>query len=188
MKKLRSLIIAIFFIAALPSTMKAESTLELRSSAFIPSARLFRQIYGDVSATYGLEASTNLQENLDGWVNFDWLPKHGRSVGLKDPTQIRIANVSLGVKWIYPCTEQYKAYIGIGASFSNVWLKNKSMFFHERLSRIAVGGIIKSGVLYLINECIFLNVFLDYLYLPSPYKRPVDIGGFKAGLGLGMRL
>lgn len=167
--------------------MATEMSLELRSAAFFHSSNRFRSIYGNIGGSYQLEASARLCDRLYGWGNLDWSPKHGKSDGFNDPTRINIGNISVGIKFPYRFCEKFTAYIGVGPSLAKLWLKNKSQFGHETVSKWAVGGVLKSGVTYFINRRIFIDLFLDYLYQPVHFETHVDIGGIKTGLGLGYR-
>lgn len=140
-----------------------------------------------MGTSYEVEASTKLSPCFDAWVNFDWFSKHGQSHGFHNPTRVSIANVSTGLKLPYQFCEQFAVYIGVGPSFSNISLKNKSRCTHENLSKLAIGGIFKTGIYYYFNECSFLDLFVDYLYQPVYFKKHVDIGGFKTGAGLGIK-
>lgn len=177
------------FILFTISVLAADTSLEVRADAFIPTSKPFRKIYGDVGVSYGVEASACMG-CFDGWINFDWFQEHGRShtePGCKgDSTKIEIANLSFGVKLPYLVCDSFAPYLGIGPSVSKVYLKNKSHCFHEKVSKWAVGGIAKFGVHYYFCDCMFLDLFVDYLFLPVYFHKRVDIGGFKTGAGIGV--
>ena len=181
-----------FFILLLltnirPLLAESQSSVEIRSAAFFHSSERFREIYGNSGTSYQLEASTKLYDYLDGWTNLDWFSKHGKSDGFNDPTRVSIVNISLGIKIPYQFSEQFTAYIGIGPSFSTIWLKNESQCGPETVSKLAVGGILKSGIYYFIYRSVFIDVFADYLYQPVNFETHVDIGGFKVGAGIGIK-
>lgn len=178
-----------FFILLvnLSSLVAMETSLEIRSAAFFHSSERFRDIYGNVGGNYQIEASTKLYDYVDGWANIDWFSKHGKSDGFNDPTRVSIANISLGIKFPYRLSEQFTAYIGVGPSLSRIWLKNKSQCGHETVSKWAIGGVLKTGVYYFISKGVFIDVFIDYLYQPVHFETHVDIGGVKAGLGVGVK-
>lgn len=191
--------IPIFFLILLNfCCLAAESRVEVRADAFIPSNKLFREIYGDVNASYGIEASAGLIDCFEGWVNFDWFSKDGRSHVERnesdiegcghDSTRAEIANFSFGLRLPYDLCSSFTPYAGIGPSFSRIWIKNKGLC-HSKEARWACGGIVKLGVYYDFCNCFFLDVFVDYLYQPVNFKHRhhVDIGGFKTGAGIGYR-
>lgn len=178
----------VFLIKLCPAIVEAqEISVEVRSAAFFHSSKLFREIYGNIGPCYELEASTPLCYCLDGWANFDWFSKHRKKDCEECASRVGIANISFGLKYPYCLCEQVTAYIGIGPSFSRIWLKEKSQCCRERLTKLVIGGVLKTGIYYFINECIFLDLFVDYLYQPVHFKRRVDIGGLKTGLGAGVK-
>jgi hypothetical protein len=187
MNKIAFKIFLIFLLVNLYPLMATETSLEIRSAAFFHSSHRFREIYANISGSYQLEASIKFNDCFASWANFDWFAKRGKSEGLHDPTRVNIANISFGIKFPYQFCEQFTAYVGIGPSFSIIWLKNKSQCGHERPSKLAVGGILKTGVSYFISSCVFIDLFIDYLYQPVHFERHVDIGGIKTGAGLGFK-
>lgn len=188
-----TIVFKIFFLFSLitnilPLFAEFQSSIEFRSAAFFHSSERFREIYGTVGTSYQLEASTKFYDCLDGWANFDWSSEHGKSVGFNDPTRVTIANISLGIKIPYQFSEKFTAYIGIGPNLSRIWLKNKSQFSgHEDISKLAIGGILKTSIYYFITRQVFIDVFVDYLYQPVHFETHVNIGGIKTGIGIGCK-
>lgn len=188
---------AIFFLILLNfCSLTAETTVEVRADAFFPASKLFRKIYGNTAASYGVEASTNFNNCCeclncwDVWANFDWFSKHGESANCNSRhTRVKIANFSCGIKFpfhLFEC-DSFVPYAGIGPSFTRIWLKNKTQCSKENHSKFAFGGIAKFGINYYFSNCMFLDVFVDYLYQPVHFHHEVNIGGFKTGAGIGMR-
>lgn len=164
-----------------------DSTLEIRAAAFFHSSDRFRDIYGNESGCYQLEASAKLYKCWDSWANLDWFSKHGKSENFKEPTKVRIVNFSFGVKFPYQLSKDFTAYVGIGPSFARIYLKNKLHHDHESLSKLASGGVLKTGIYYTLTSRVFMDFFLDYLYQPVKFDSSIDIGGLKVGLGIGAR-
>lgn len=161
--------------------------VEIRSAAFFHSAKRFKEIYGKIGCSYQVEASTHLWDCWDGWVSFDWFSHGGKPKKCHAHTRVSIANMGFGIKYPYRFCEKYIAYIGIGPCISRIWLKNKSHCENERVSKVAVGGLLKTGIYYFITCNIFLDVFVDYLYQPVHFEKHVDIGGIKTGVGAGIQ-
>jgi len=181
----------IFFIALLLALAPAAATIdcEVRAGAFLTTSHRFREVYGNATPFYELQASTPLCGTcLDFWANFDWIQKRGSSVSLHDSTRIAIGNVSLGLAYTY-CLYLGEVYLGIGPSFSRVWIHNKSACVREKVSKFAYGAVVKSGYKYCFCNGLFLDLFMDYLYQPMHFKHRNDnVGGFKIGAGIGMTL
>jgi hypothetical protein len=185
------IIFRIFFVLMLInsySLMSAETNFEVRSAAFFHSSKHFRKIYGKVGANYQMEASIKSPYHCFAtWANVDWLTKRGRSERYLGHNKISIGNISLGIKFPYQFSDRMTAYVGIGASLAKIWLKNKGLSHHENHSKLACGGVLKSGIYYYITKCIFVDLFVDYLYQPIHFKKLDDVSGLKTGVGVGVK-
>jgi opacity protein-like surface antigen len=186
MKKIRwTLFFSLFlFIGNLSAEAAYEIDVQARASAFFPSEGLFGKIYGTSMGCYAFEASTPCWESFESWMNLDWVSKKGQSTPLHSHTRISLVNFSLGIKYPYQISEDFKAYGGIGPSFGSVFVKNRMRDYRKKTSRFAMGGVLKTGIRYEINCDVFLDLFFDYLYQRCFHK---DIGGCKLGLGVGYR-
>lgn len=157
--------------------------IEFRTAAFFPSSNLFREIYGDVGASFQFETSFNWNcWNI--WENIDWLSMHGKPIGCHGSTSINIFNVSAGIKFPYTVFDCLSIYAGIGPNIASVWLKNKTHCCHEKTSRLAIGAVFKTGVYYYITNNLSLEVFADYLYQPVHFEKWINMGGVKLGAGI----
>jgi hypothetical protein len=168
-----------------PQVSQAETAVEFRTAAFIPTNKLFREIYGHVGASYQLEASTDMWGCLQGWVNLEFFPKTGH-VKHCGKSKLDIYNFSFGPKYLLPLTQQTEAYAGFGLNMSTICIRNRGCDDH-RTSKFAFGGVLKSGIhIYLPNNML-LDLFCDYLYQRVHFQKNVNIGGFKTGVGIGVR-
>ena len=98
-KALLRISLVLLCLTICPLFAEFQSSIEIRSAAFFHGSKRFKEIYGNVGASYQLEATTQLYNCLDGWANFDWFSKHGKSDGFNDTTRVSIANTSLGIKF-----------------------------------------------------------------------------------------
>lgn len=162
--------------------LEVANSVEVRSSAFFHSSKLLRRIYGQASGCYGIEATTKIDCYPDIWADIDFFYKHGHSIGSHIPTRLSIVNVSLGIKFPFCLTHEISAYVGLGPSLARVWIKNEG---HSRVTKLAPGGIAKVGVAYTFCSHFFVDLFVDLLYQPVTFHRNLDMGGIKAGIGLG---
>lgn len=163
----------------------AQSEIKIRGGAFIPTASLFKDIYGRAAGNVQLEAATHLYRCVDLWANIDWYGKNGHSVGLCLPTQVNVINGSIGLKVPWNICDAFALYAGVGPSFGGIRLKNRTPFCCEKVSKGAVGAVFKTGSTYTITDRAFLDIYVDYLYQPVHFQSKVNIGGFKIGAGLG---
>lgn len=184
---LKTLLMVLFFSIGHVEAC-SESSVEFRYAAFIPSSKLFKEIYGNVGTSYQLETTTKVPcwECWDVWANLDWFSKHGRSVGFEDPTRVQISTLGLGIRYNYCLNYCTSFYVGVGPTVGTIWLKNKSRCLDEKVCKTTVGCLTKIGVLYYFCDRLFLDLFVDYLYQPVHFEHRVNIGGFKTGAGLGV--
>ena len=185
-------ILTVFFVSFL-NPLIGELQLEYRTAAFFPFSHRFRDLYGNVGTNYQIEArTTNCFETcgctcFETWANLDYFSKQGRSNHCCK-SRVDILNVSLGMNYVLPICYYLDAYAGIGGCVARVELKNKSCCFHEKNYKNPAGILVKTGLRYYIETYCFLDFFADYLYQPVRYHHRVDIGGFRTGVGIGIRL
>lgn len=185
-KTFSKLIFLLFLVTSLTVIAEEQNfTIEVRSGAFIPSSKRLREIYGNVGASYQLEASFTCR-CLDIWGNIDWFSKHGKPKGCHGSTRVSIANWSAGIKYPYSFCNCFTVYAGIGLSLAKIWIHNKADCSREKISKIAIGGVLKTGICYFATENLFFDFFVDYLYQPVRFEKSIDIGGVKTGLGMGL--
>lgn len=165
-----------------------EYTLEARIAGFYSSSNTFRKIYGNWNPSYEIEARAGLDcSPIEGWVNIDYTYASGSAIGFHARTKIYMTNYSLGLRYNYSLCDQYLLYIGAGPNFASVRLKNNSVIDKERINKNAVGGVFKMGVNYFVTDTLFLDAFVDYLVQPIKFEHRKEVGGFKTGIGLGLK-
>ncbi|MBS0629304.1 MAG: hypothetical protein JSS30_03660 [Verrucomicrobia bacterium] len=191
-KKLFAITSALLLTSVTPAL--AETRVEFRSAAFFPMEHRFRSIYGTVGADYELQVTQSNPCNcFEVWANFTWYPKSGSRCG---NTNITVINGSFGIDYMWQFCNCFNFYAGIGPIFGAVFVENKfsNCSSNNGCNRKddsewagAVGGIIKTGIIYYVTCCLFLDLFVDYFYEPAFFKhRTADVGGFRTGLGIGL--
>lgn len=183
---LKKILILTLSISLQASTANNKNSFKIRAAAFIPTSKLFREIYKTAGACTELEYAYRFRDHLEIWGNFDWFSRHGKSVGLNNPTKINIANFSFGFKFPYNVNSVHELYLGVGSSIAGIWINNKSCCCCEKVSKAAGAIIFKSGYYYYFSEQAFIDLFADYLYQPAHFQRHIDIGGLRLGIGIGV--
>ncbi len=163
----------------------AEGSIEVRSAAFFPSSKRFRDIYGDVRPILGLEVTRKSCSCYDTWIDIDVFSKNSHS-GNRCHSRATILNTSLGASYVCPIKCDIDAYLGMGVNLAYLRLNNGTCRGKEHISKLGIGVVLKSGIKYLFSDPFFVDCFADYLYQPVHISRHVDIGGIKLGLGIGM--
>ncbi len=162
-----------------------ENSIEIRSSAFFHSSARFREVYGNVGPTFGIEATKSFC-GFDAFVDLDYFSKRScQNECCK--SRIEIINGSFGLKYNYNFCSLADVYVGLGPSLSRANLSENSCCGKDKRSKVAIGVVVKSGLIYQFCDCYFLDFFVDYLYQPIHFSRHIDFGGVKTGLGLGAK-
>lgn len=179
-------ILFLFFCSNLSADL--QGGLSVRSAIFTPSSKLFKKIYDAPITDYQLEAIFKIRK-IYYWANLDWLSDKGRSISLNDPTKITIVNYSGGLKIPFcSCSSEclsFFTYLGFGPSLGRIHIKDTSFCGTTTTTKTAPGAVFKSGIYFVIQKFLFLDIFIDYLYQPVQFEKKVQIGGLKTGIGIG---
>ncbi|MGK5594677.1 MAG: hypothetical protein ACSNEK_04885 [Parachlamydiaceae bacterium] len=182
----RSLFFYIFFIFSAMLHADTGASLKYRTAGFFPVNQLVKHIYGDVIPNYQLEFSQSISPKIALWANADLFHEHGK-VGHCGTSKIYAVNFSIGPKLVYPFSNNFNLYVGIGPNIARICLRNGSRCGPHHDYKVAFGGILKSGVEVSVYQSVFLDIFADYLYQPVDFRETVDIGGWKVGVGIGAK-
>jgi opacity protein-like surface antigen len=185
----------------LPSILGRDVIIEFKGAYFLATGHNFKEIYRD-GALYGPELTVQLSDNNTCWSNFygfasiDFLQKKGKSIGLCNPTKVRLIPLGFGLKYFYPlCSERVDLYVGLGFQPVHVQTKNDSPYVIENLSKWGFGGIAKAGA-YIDLTCNFvLDLFINYSFVKTSKPCTPDtvvplaanVSGVIFGGGLGYR-
>ncbi len=176
--------------------------LEFKGAYFKPTGKHFKHIYKG-SALYGPELSVQLSECNEHWYGFfsvDYYRKKDHSIGLNNPTKVTLLPIGIGVKYFTPACwcDNTDFYVGLGFQPVRVHTHDFSPFVIPKITKWALGGIVKGGALVTFSCNFFLDLFLAYSFAhvrsheavaPTGPVVPLkaNISGFIVGAGLGYR-
>ncbi len=172
------------------------NSAETRAAAFYPSGKTFREIYGDVGLSVQVEVARTLKNhnNVGIWGNVEWIFMDGKSRGRCGSSSVDMFDFSFGVKGIgYFFEDDLLLYAGIGPEVGLVYIENKIRCCSschktkQHRSKVAVGGILKTGANVRVGSIFYLSLFGDYSYLPVHFSHTHNMGGGRVGGGLGAR-
>jgi len=176
------LAVSIIFFAAV--CMYAGSiTIEVKGSYFFPSEQAFKDIYGS-GLRYGGEISLGIWKNLDVWIGGDYFSQNGELTYTGEESSLQIVPLGGGLKYRIT-TGVLSFYGGAGVNYFNY----KESNVIGDLKAGAVGIVAKAGA-YLepVNQFV-IDFFVEYSYCRmTPADFTINIGGVKAGIGIGVRL
>ncbi len=162
--------------------------VEIRSAYVYPTKNLVRKIYRGARFDVEAELSKQLIDRWSAWCNFTYFNKRGHSLGVPEPTTLTLYPLSFGLKYVCPVSCCVDVYAGAGFNYTWMRLFNDSDFVEKHVRKARFGATFKSGIYKNITENLFLDAFVDYLYIPMHLTNVDNVGGFRIGLGLGWRL
>lgn len=201
---------------------------EVRVAYYRPSSSRVRRIYGDGDgwADYQFELAASLKrftknwigelglggcgcDDLDIklWVGVSGFSRKGESLGFGDHTRLSLVPVNFGLKIYYPIFCNTNIYVGGGASYSILRIKDDSEYVHRHTNKEAWGGLVQSGITYNFTCWGYVSAFFDYYFQEfhfhdteyssfSTYsyyqdsrfieRNKLDMSGYKVGVGIGI--
>lgn len=185
MKKLLFSLLPSLFLFISP--LAADYKFEIRTAAFVPSEKHYRQVYGQLNSSYQAEASLSNDNIVDSFINFDWHSKQGKSSDCGQASRINVATGTIGVKFRYHLSELLTPYLGAGLSLAGVNTHKRTCHAGTtKHSRIATGYLFKSGIYMPLAPNYFIDIFVDYLHLPVNFHHRINVGGLSVGCGIGV--
>lgn len=159
---------------------------EIRGAYFQPVSRTQNSIYTRDHLTGGIEVAKRLDCNWSFWANYTYIRNRGNN-NLGENTTLRLNPLSMGIKYAIPIGCRWKLYAGIGPNYTwgRIW-ENGNPPRHTNRSK--VGLMTKLGLNYELENCLFVDIFADYLYMPMQFHNLNNASGFLFGLGLGIHL
>lgn len=178
----------------IPSQASADGwDAQFRVAGFAPSSSLARKIYSDVWPQFQLEFSNEVCYPVSLWTNVGWTPKSGKSTYKHNKTNLTLVPIGLGLDVSFDLAQCLEGYIGGGATYTYLHIKDEDHFIKSNRSKWAFGGIVKSGLRYHFHECFFAELFVDYTWVEFKFKErhhvpqhKVNLNGLLFGAGVGV--
>jgi len=156
--------------------------VEIKGAYFKPSDEAFRDIYGQ-GQTFGAELAFKFNKFMGLWLSVDSFSKKGKMTFTQEETTLKIMPISAGLSLEVPLSfiSPY-AHLGVG-------------YFHYEESNI-LGQVKKNnfgyagqiGLLIKTVGPLYLDLFGQYSSCKvKPLELEANLGGLKAGLGLGLQ-
>lgn len=156
---------------------------EIKGAYFSPTDEVFKDIYGP-GRTFGAEVGFKFKKFFGLWISAENFSKKGKMTFTQEETTLKIRPISaglsleLGLDFISPY-----AHLGVG-------------YFHYEESNVLgqvkknnVGYVGQMGLLIKIIGPLYLDFFGQYSSCKvKPLELEADLGGLKAGVGLGFQL
>lgn len=165
MMKLK-LVCSALLVVAVPLTAR-NTILEFKGACQVPTNSTFRDIYGHAGALYGPELTVQLKEDKPwhAFASFDYFRKNGHSIGLCEPTTVKLLQFALGLKY-FKSVRDGKADLYAGLAFEPVNMRtiNCIQSVELRTSQWGFGGLAKIGAYYYLPRNFVFDFFIDYSF------------------------
>jgi len=145
----------------------------------------FKEVYGSGGLQPGLRAEAVVWKNLSLYASYDFFSKKGTTPILEEETRTIQHSLALGAAWRGKFSE--KISWGVYAGLLHIRYQEEAL--GDKIKDSATG--IELGVLleYDLSDKIFIFPLLSYLKADDSIDdMKIKLGGFKAGIGLGIRL
>ena len=157
--------------------------MEVKGNYFYPREKAFKDIYGG-GLVYGGEISVGIWKNLDIWIGGYCFSKNGELSFTGEETSLQIVPLGGGLKYRIN-TGVLSFYGGGGVNYFNY--KESNVIGDVKSG--AAGFVIKMGAYLKPVDKFLIDIFVEYSYCRiTPADFTIDIGGIKAGIGIGVCL
>ncbi|MDW7759899.1 MAG: outer membrane beta-barrel protein [Acidobacteriota bacterium] len=157
-------------------------SIQARGAYFIPSEAVFKDIY-DGGVVYGGEISLKISGGLSLWAGGSYFNKSGVLTFTEESTTLQLIPIFGGLQYKMNLS-RISPYVGAGVGY--VLYKEENPI--GKVEDGGLGFIGKAGVQVMIAGPLFLDVQASYsVCRVIPGDIEADLGGLKAGLGLGLQ-
>jgi hypothetical protein len=183
MKKILSLV---FGLCVVGCGLQADQkfSADIIGSILFPGDSGYRDVYGKSGFFPELKAGYALSENFYVWAGYGFLNKKGETPVLKLEAKSSQHFLSLGAGYVGTLTAKmgYKADVGL------ILVAYREEAMETSASGAALGFRADVGLTYALTGSIFAAAEVGYLYASDKVEgETVRPGGFKAGLGVGVK-
>ncbi len=186
MKRLTSLSLFIFIMGMVllswGKVQAASVRVEVKGSYFQPADSAFKDIYGK-GTTYGVEAGLKMGNFFGFWVAAENFSKKGKMTFTLEETSLKIMPLSAGISFEFPFGLA-TPYLRLGIGYFHYEENN----ILGQVKKSNVGYMGQAGLMLRIVSPVFIDLFANYSSCKvKPLDLEADLGGLKAGLGVGLQ-
>jgi opacity protein-like surface antigen len=167
-------------IAVFVSVPAYATHVEAKVLYFQPTEQAFKDIYGS-GMSYGGEFDINIFDGLAIWIGAEYFTKKGELTFTKEETELQITPIYGGLKYIFP-GRGIMPYLGAGVGYFQYKETNPIGTVKEG----KIGFVTQAGLLVRLLGPVLVDFQVGYnMCKIKPQEIEAQIGGLKAGVGLG---
>ena len=176
---------ALFFVLASAAVISAAGdtlSVEIQGARFRPADSAFREIYGSGTA-FGVQFDLAIWAGMGFWASGGRFKKDGELTLTGETTSITLTPLAAGVRYALG-TRGLKTYVGLGI----VFIRYRERSPLGEVDEGDFGFVGQAGFLIGLVGPLFADLQARYTKcVAEPAGVKADLGGFQAGLGLGLR-
>jgi len=155
---------------------------EIKGAYFKPSDEAFKDIYGQ-GKTFGVEFGFKFNKFTGLWLSVDSFSKKGQMTFTREETSLKIMPVSAGIRLEVPLSF-ISPYVHLGVGYFHYEESN----ILGQVKKNNFGYVGQIGLLIKTVGPLYLDLFSQYSSCKvKPLELEANLGGLKAGLGLGLQ-
>jgi len=180
MKTTLILILASLAVWSAPA-LAGSISVEAKGSYFLPTEKAFKDIYGS-GISYGAEIGIDFLGRLSLWVGGDYYRGEGKLTFTGEKTKIEIMPLWAGIRYAFS-NSSIRPYVGIGVGYFQYKESNPI----GKIDEGNLGLVAKLGLTARIAGMFFTDLQAEYTNCSvKPADLKADLGGIRAGIGLGI--
>ncbi len=173
--------IAFLLLTSFTGVFAFASHFEAKAIYFQPSEQIFKDIYGS-GIMYGGEININIFKGLAIWAGAEYFTKKGKLTFTEEETELRITPIYAGLKYIFQGSK-ICPYAGLGVGYFLYKESNPIGTVEES----KIGFLGQAGIIFRFLKPLVVDLSAGYSSCKvQPAEEKADLGGFTAGIGLGI--
>ena len=170
------------FAGAVPRLAAERFSLEVKGGYFLPTEKVFRDVYDGGGLSYGGEFDFRVSGGLSVWLGADYFKKDGKLTFTQEATTLTLKPISGGVRYSLG-VGMMRPYVALGVTY----VKYREESVIGSIDEGDVGFLGQVGVRLGFASRFFLDVQGRYSTCKAkPGDVTADLGGLLASLGLGV--
>lgn len=144
----------------------------------------YKKIYGNSSILPQIKVGFKISENFYMWTGYGGVKGKGLILEIGTNAESAQNFFALGFKY----TRFFPKRLGYKLDVSTVKVSYSEKALDTKVKGSALGYNFEAGLVYNLGRCLFTEFYVGYLYASKlVLNKMITLGGFGAGLGLGMK-
>lgn len=181
-REFRLILVLIFLFFSICQPVPAAIRAEIKFAYFSPKDEAFKDIYG-AGPSLGAEIGIKTGHFLAFWASGEYFSKKGKMTFTKEETTLKIMPLAVGLS-VALNLGRFSPYAKLGIGF----FRYEEINILGKVKKTDIGYLSQGGLVWHIAGPVYLDLFGHYSFCQvKPAEVKADLGGLKAGAGLGFQ-